>query len=69
MQSSGQVKPRGSFSWICDWSKASVPMAEGIFESFSQDVNADINDVLYGVTVPSHLLFLDHALRNDLVDR
>ena len=44
-------------------------MAKCIFESSIQYVNANIDEMLYGVTIPPHLLFLGHALRNDLVDR
>lgn len=48
--------------------KALLPMTECIFQRGVESMNADIEKRLDGVPVPSHLLLLYHALRNDLVD-
>jgi len=45
-----------------------MPKAKCIFEGSVKYVNADIKKALDGVPVPPHLLFLRHALCDDLVD-
>src|SRR3954466_13151610 len=44
-------------------------MAEGILEGVTQHGGADVEKGLHGRPVPTHLLFLVHALGHDLVDR
>jgi hypothetical protein len=44
-------------------------MAEGILERVVQHRSTDIEEGLHGRSVPAHLLFLVHALGDDLVDR
>ena len=48
--------------------EASVPMPECIFQCAVENMNANVQERLDGVPVPSHLLLLCHAFRNDLVD-
>jgi hypothetical protein len=43
-------------------------MAECIFQGGVENIDADVEERLDGVPVPSHLLLLHHALRKDLVD-
>ena len=45
-----------------------MPMAECIFESPVEHVNANVDETLNSVTVPSHLLLLRHPFRDDFVD-
>jgi hypothetical protein len=42
--------------------KASMPMAECVVESLVEHVNANVDETLNSVTVPSHLLLLRHAM-------
>ena len=44
-------------------------MAKCIFEGFVQYVDSNVEEALDRVAIPPHLLFLRHALRDDLVDR
>jgi len=49
--------------------KAWIAMAEGILERLVQYSVTNAEEVLHGRPVPTHLLFLVHALGHDLVDR
>jgi hypothetical protein len=64
----GRLCGCGFFPWSGNRSKAAMPKAECIFEGSVKYVNADIKKALDGVPVPPHLLFLRHALCDDLVD-
>jgi hypothetical protein len=43
-------------------------MAEGIFQGAIEDVNPNLKELLDSVAIPSHLLFLGHPFRDNLVD-
>ncbi len=49
--------------------EARITIAEGILECVIQHGGTNIEEVLHGRPVPAHLLFLVHALCDDLVDR
>jgi hypothetical protein len=44
------------------------PLTECIFQSAIEHMNANVEKALNGVPVPSHLLFLHHPFRDDLID-
>src|SRR6202044_3970881 len=46
-----------------------ITVAEGVLEPLVQHRGTNVEEGLYGRSVPSHLLFLVHALGHDLVDR
>jgi hypothetical protein len=50
-----------------DGPEAPMPMAECIFEGSVQYVHANIEEAQDRVMIPPHLLFLGHALCNDVV--
>jgi hypothetical protein len=53
---------------VGDRPKAFVPLTECIFQSVIEHMDTNIEKALDGVSVPSHLLFLHHPLRDDLID-
>jgi hypothetical protein len=69
MQSCGQIMLRRLTVWNWNGSKASMPMAKCVFEGSVQDVDANIKEALDGVTIPPHLLLLDHPLGDNFIDR
>ena len=44
-----------------------MPMTERLFEGVVENVDANRQKWLDGLAVPSHLLMLDHPLRDDLI--
>lgn len=44
-------------------------MAECVFQSAIEHMNTYVEKPLDGVPVPSHLLLLHHAFRDDFIDR
>jgi hypothetical protein len=64
----GRLCWAGSFACSWDRSEASMPMAECIFEGSVQYLDPNVEKALDRVTIPPHLLFLRHTLRDDLVD-
>jgi hypothetical protein len=54
---------------IVDGPEARITVAEGVLEPLVQHRGTNVEEGLYGRSVPSHLLFLVHALGHDLVDR
>jgi len=49
--------------------KGRIASSERTAERFVEHRDAHVEEGLQGPSVPSHLLLLDHALRQDLVDR
>jgi hypothetical protein len=46
-----------------------MPMAKRVFQGAFEDVNADVQEALNCIFIPTHLLALRHPLGNDFVDR
>jgi hypothetical protein len=44
-----------------------VPNAKGLFQDVIQDVDANTEELLNRMPIPSHLLFLVHSLGHNLV--
>jgi hypothetical protein len=46
-----------------------MPMAKRFFQGAIEDVNANVQEALDCMFIPTHLLALGHPLGNNLVDR
>lgn len=68
VQSCGVVMLREPVGFGSQRAKAFVPMTECVFQSAIEHLNGNVEKALNGVPVPSHLLFLHHPFRDNLID-
>jgi hypothetical protein len=65
----GTSRSRRSSLIIVGGPEALITVAEGVLESLIQHSGTNVEEGLYGRPVPTHSLFLVHALGHDLVNR
>jgi hypothetical protein len=68
MQSCGVITLRPRPGAVPRLPETLVPMSKCVFQGAIQHVNANIEETLDSVPVPSHLLLLHHSFGDNLVD-